>query len=225
VQHDAQMTFAQSILAGEPAALALFAGDADRIALGLRVHANNAMHALVTALRDSFPQLANRLGDAVFTGLAVAYARAHPPRRGALIAAFGAALPDFVEDAANLADADVLADLARTEWAWLQALHAPDATPLPLAALAALSPEALAGARLRLHPSLTLVPGRADIALIRDGDTVREVDIPADLAPALRALLAGESFAGAQASAADADAFITMLVRLIEAGALTDILV
>ena len=61
--------------------------------------------------------------------------------------------------------APYLGDLARLEFAWLEAYHAAEAQPLPLAAIAALTAEQLVAARLRLHPSVRLL--RSDYAVER----------------------------------------------------------
>lgn len=50
-----------------------------------------------------------------------------------------------------------LADLARLERAWLDAYHAADTAPLEAGALAALGPDALAGAGFKPHPAAALV--------------------------------------------------------------------
>lgn len=143
-------------------ALPLFQGSGTRRHLGLKVYANNLMHALVSALRDTFPVMNATLGDDTFTALAVAYARANPPVRDVLLIWYGGDFPRFI-NATGVADAPWLADLARLEWAWLEAYHASEAAPLPPAAFARLTPEQLVAARIRLHPSVRLLRCARDI--------------------------------------------------------------
>jgi len=50
-----------------------------------------------------------------------------------------------------------LVDVARLENAWVEAYHAEDATAASLAELAALSPDALPGARIAFHPATRLL--------------------------------------------------------------------
>lgn len=69
---------------------------------------------------------------------------------------YGTAFPAYLQRL-DIDGAARLADLARLEYAWLEAYHAPDAVPLAPAALAALTEEQLIGARLRVHPSLRLL--------------------------------------------------------------------
>jgi hypothetical protein len=160
---DYQRQFADTVLtADREGALTLFQSRLARSRLGLRVYANNAMHALVSALQDTFPVVNAILGDETFTALAVAYARTNPPVRDALLVWYGEGFPSFLDRIA-VEEAPYRADLARLEWAWLEAYHAPEAVPLPPAAFTALTPEQLIGAHLRLHPSVRLLHCAHDI--------------------------------------------------------------
>src|SRR5205807_1622921 len=51
----------------------------------------------------------------------------------------------------------LLADLARVEWAFIDAFDAPDAPPLDPKTIAAIPEDAWPNARLTLHPSLQLL--------------------------------------------------------------------
>lgn len=160
---DYQRQFADAVLTGDrDTALTLFQGRLARRRLGLRVYANNAMHALVSALHDTFPAVNAMLGDETFTALAVAYVRANPPVRDALLVWYGEGFPAFLDRVA-VEEAPYRAELARLEWAWLEAYHAPEAVPLPPAAFAVLTPEQLIAAHMRLHPSVHLLCCANDI--------------------------------------------------------------
>lgn len=186
---DYQTRMLEALRSGDWAAVSSsFAGDGDRRSLGLRVYANNWMHALISALRDTFPAVRGALGEEAFVPIAVGYVRADPLARDGLLMWYGSSFPDAL-DAASTVGAPYLADLARLEYAWLEAYHAPEASPLPPAALAALTPAQLVGARVHLHPSLRL--RRSDHAVervwqhYRSGgtrDTVPPADGPACLA-------------------------------------------
>lgn len=169
-----------AVLAGQAEAVkALFAGDGCRRDLGFRVYANNSMHALVSAVRDTFPAVAAVAGENVFTTLAVAFCRRHPPARDALLIWFGAGFPAFL-DGITLANAPWIGDLARLEFAWLEAYHATEALPLPPAALARITPEQLLAAHLTYHPSARLLSSGHNIALIweqhRAGKSAEDAD-------------------------------------------------
>jgi hypothetical protein len=165
-----QRILAAAVHGGERAgARALFQGTPARRERGLNVYANNAMHALVSALAATFPAVQRILGAPAFTSVAVGYARSHPPARDALLLWYGASFPAFLESLEGSA-APHLPDLARLEYAWLEAYHAAEAEPLPAAHFAALTPEQLVAARLSPHPSVRLLRSSWAIDRIWRGD-------------------------------------------------------
>ncbi len=110
----------------------------------------------VGALEEDFESLVHLLGDDAFHGLARAYLSANPPDSYTL-RDLGARLPAFVAGNAPY-DADpLIADLARLEWAFVEAFDAPDAPPLDTHAIAAASEDDWAGAHVLLHPSVQRV--------------------------------------------------------------------
>jgi hypothetical protein len=152
-----QATLAAAVRGGDRRlALALFRGTAERRDRAFNVYANNAMHALVSALSATFPVVQRILGEPGFTSVAIGYARQHPPPRDALLIWYGREFPRFLESL-EVAGAPYLADLARLEFAWLEAYHAAEAEPLPAAHFATLIPEQLVAARLSPHPSVRLL--------------------------------------------------------------------
>lgn len=126
------------------------------------VYRNNVVASLTAALADTFEVVRQLVGEAFFATLARHFVAAHPPRSPRL-AEYGAALPAFIERfVAQHAPADALpylSDVARLEYARVQAAHEADAAVLSAAAVAArlADPAALPGARLALHPSLRVL--------------------------------------------------------------------
>jgi hypothetical protein len=122
------------------------------------VYRNNVVVSLVDALADSFPVVQALVGEEFFRALAAEFARANPPR-SPVLAWYGDGFADFVENFPPAAGLPYLADVARLEWLRVEAWHAADAKPLPLAEMAArLADEAaLPALRLALHPSLRLL--------------------------------------------------------------------
>jgi hypothetical protein len=120
------------------------------------VHRATATLGSIAALATRHPVLERLLGAETFAELARAFLRVDRPRT-ALLLGWGDALPDFVAAHPDLADWPWLADVARLERAWFEAHHAAEAEPMRVADLARCTPEDLAGARLRLHPSLRLL--------------------------------------------------------------------
>lgn len=105
---------------------------------------------LLDALRDSFGHTLLYLGDDAFNTAALAYIEAHPSTRASLRwygGDFAAWLPQ------QLPDEPETGELAALDRALRHAFDGPDATPLTLADLAAVPPEAWARVTLRLHPT------------------------------------------------------------------------
>jgi hypothetical protein len=233
-----QTRLSQALVSGDwGAALDLCEGDAARIALGLRVYANNLAHAMVSAARDSFPQTAQRLGETRFTVLALAYARTQ-----ALPAAvIGEALSGFASFLATQSDIDTrAAACARFESLWLESYHAADATPLTGAALATLDGETFAEATLVFHPSLRLFKPDADMAaaqpaqdalaflaepcaLLRPATVVKRVAINETSLAAIEGLMRGLTLGRVLETAEAGETLLGDLAALINAGAVARI--
>lgn len=82
LEYQTQMAYA--LLRGDLVTTScLFAGSDERRHLGLRVYANNRMHALISALRDTFPAVLGLVGETAFTALAVDYVWMNPRARDA----------------------------------------------------------------------------------------------------------------------------------------------
>lgn len=78
--------------ASPPTSLVAVGGSLER---GLAAYREHAKALAVRALASHCPRLAAWLGDAEFAGMAWAFARAHPPRRGDMNR-WGEELPDFL---------------------------------------------------------------------------------------------------------------------------------
>lgn len=127
----------------------LFAGQPERAALALRVHANTISHARLVALEETFPRTRARLGHDRFNALCRDYIEL-PQALVAPLALIGGGLPEFL---AGIRDAADTAELSRFEWLWLEAYHAADAVPLRLADLAGIEPDELLQVAVCAHPS------------------------------------------------------------------------
>ena len=129
------------------------------------VHRATATLGSIAALAIRHPVLERLLGEETFADLARAFLRVDRPRT-ALLLDWGDGLAGFVAGHGDLVDWPWLADVARLEAAWTAALHAAEAEPIGLDALARLTPDDLATARLRLHPSLLLLVSRWSVAAV-----------------------------------------------------------
>jgi hypothetical protein len=110
----------------------------------------------VGCLREDFASIERLLGEDAFEALATAYLAAHPPTSYDL-ADLGHAFARFVAETAPYAEDPLLADLARVEWAFVEAFDGPDAPALDLAVVAAVPEAAWPRAHLALHPSARLL--------------------------------------------------------------------
>lgn len=127
------------------------------------VHRNNVVAGLVKALGATFPAVRRLVGEPFFGAMAVEFVRARPPASPVLIA-WGGAFPGWLADFTPAAGVPYLADVARLEWAWVEAFNAADATPATADRLARLDPARLPETRLLPHPSFSLVASRFPIA-------------------------------------------------------------
>jgi hypothetical protein len=162
---DAQAHFAATIVQG-PAACptGLFAGTAEQVLRGLKVHANTISHARLVALEDSFPRTRAALGHENFLALSHGYIDAGHGRAQSLDR-MGEGFARFLQTAAV---APLAVALAGFEWLWLESYHAAEAaafTAAELAAhLAAAGAAGLGELRLRHHPAAQLMPLAAGLA-------------------------------------------------------------
>ncbi len=134
---------------------------------------------LLDALAEDFPALHAVIGHSRFHALAEAYLSEHPSEHPSL-RQLGRRLPAFLDEhPVDDASAPWLADLARFEWALLDAFDAPDAEPVSADALRALAPEAWADLRLALSPSVRIVRAGAPVdrawTAAIDGDPIPEI--------------------------------------------------
>lgn len=133
----------------------------------------------VACLAEDFPVLAALVGEEPFGALVTAYVAAHPPVDFQL-RFFGAKLADFL---ATHAQSDrLLSDVARLEWAFIDAFDAADAPPLDPNVVASISEDAWPLARLALHPSLQrmqlLYPAHKMRDVWRENEELRPIARP-----------------------------------------------
>ncbi|HUI26663.1 MAG TPA: DNA-binding domain-containing protein [Candidatus Kryptonia bacterium] len=122
----------------------------------LDIYANMYFFRLLDAVKEDFPTVLAVVGADEFHNLITDYLLHHPPSHPSLREA-GRHLPAFVSGH-RLAEArPFLSDLARFEWALVEAFDSPDAPVVEPAALASVAPDAWPGLRLLLTPSLQLL--------------------------------------------------------------------
>ncbi len=129
------------------------------------IYRNNVMVGLVSALEARFPATRKIAGEDFFKGVARLFAAAQPPC-SPLMMFYGDEFPAFLADFEPAREVPYLADVARLEAARTRACHAVDAKPLTPAALSGGLPDALAGMRFILHPSVEIVASDYPIVTI-----------------------------------------------------------
>ncbi len=155
-----QTAFAEALLKPEaalPPAIAQAASPAAKRRFD--VYRNNVTSSLIEALKASFPVVCRLVGEDFFKAAATLYVRRDPPR-SPLLFRYGDSFAEFLEGFPPATSVPYLGDMARLEWAWLQAYHAEERAPLPIQELAAIPQESLPGLRFHLHPSFALLRSR-----------------------------------------------------------------
>jgi len=120
------------------------------------VYRNNVVVSLTEALGQTYPAIKALLGDEYFVALARAFVSRYPPESPVLLW-YGAEFADFLTAFPPLAAYPYLGDVARLEWAWLQAYHAADAQVLDPADLGAIAPQDLGAVRFVRHPAVAVL--------------------------------------------------------------------
>lgn len=116
------------------------------------VYSNTSLLGAIEALRDNFPVTCDIVGERIFDVLVANFARRHPPE-SPVLARYGRKFPDWLSAQDIADDLPYLADVARCERLWVEALHAADAPALTLGDLPKGDPEAMLSLRLQLHPA------------------------------------------------------------------------
>lgn len=170
---------------------------------------------LVECLLDDYPVLASMLGEGPFEVLCRAYIDRHPSTSPNLNG-FGRHLPAFCRETLTEHGA-FAAELATLEWALVEVLHEECPPALELSALAALAPEAWAGARFIRSEALRLLhfeypvnavfianridgvvpeipaPSRNAVAVYRKDTQLWRMDLTAPMVSVVAPLLAGKT--------------------------------
>jgi hypothetical protein len=122
------------------------------------VYRNNVASSLVDSLADTFPVLQALVGEEFFRAMARVFIQTAPPG-SPILAHYGAGFADFVAGFEPAQSLPYLADMARLEYARVQAYHAGDAEPVSQQALscAMAEPGRVTGLRVRLHPSVQVL--------------------------------------------------------------------
>lgn len=119
----------------------------------LGIHRHHILHSLTEALKSNFEVVCRVVDERFFGYAADAFIRMHPPSAPCL-AEYGAEFPDFIRAFEPARALPYLGDLARLEWAVLEARNAPDAAPITAESLRQIPVADYPNLVLQLDPSL-----------------------------------------------------------------------
>lgn len=154
---DVQQQLCDCLVGGAPTGVpSWIRAPAGQAAERLDVYRTTVVGTLVRALRLSFPAVHRIVGSEFFEEAAQVFARQHLPGCGDLNR-YGEDFPAFLQALAPCAAVRYLPDVARLDWAAARALHASDAEPVGLQALAGVVAADAARIRFTPHPSLSLL--------------------------------------------------------------------
>src|SRR5688572_6338367 len=108
------------------------------------------------SLVEDFPGVSGVLGQSDWERLVEEYLVAHPPTTFSL-RELGQNLPDFAERRAWLPHRELIVDMARLEWAYVEVFDAPDLPPIDPERLSRVPEDAWESVRLVVHPALRLL--------------------------------------------------------------------
>lgn len=131
----------------------------------LQIYANAYRTRFTEALSADFPILRTFLGNDAFTDLSGTYVAAFPSKSFTL-RGFGARLPDFIESQTSLPERVFSAELAAFEWALVEAFDAKDQSPMGIADMAGIAPEAWPLLEIDAHPSMRHVRTRFNTPIV-----------------------------------------------------------
>lgn len=158
------------------------------------VYRNNVASGMIEALRATYPAVDKLVGPEFFAASARVYLDQQPPR-SPLLFRHGETFGDFLESFPPAASTPYLGDVARLEWARLEAYHAKDSKPLSIEALGSFLESGGGGAsdvgklRFTLHPSLALIASRWPIVSLYAASTGQGASSDVDMKRPEQALI------------------------------------
>ena len=159
------------------------------------VYRNNVVAGMTDALRATYPAVEKLVGAEFFAASVRVFLDRHPPR-SPLLFRYGESFGDFLDAFPPAASTAYIGDVARLEWARLQAYHAEDADPLAVDALGAFlenhaGEEGIDVGKLgfTLHPSVALIRSRFPIVSLWAASTGQASSEDVDMKRSERALV------------------------------------
>jgi hypothetical protein len=230
-----QSSMTKAVLGGDAAALAeeLTVANADAVRR-FSIFRNNSFLSLTRHLEAVYP-VTTRLGDErFFRYAAFEFIRSNPPREPRL-STYGGTFPRFLANFPACRSAPILPEMASLEWAVHSALAAAEQVPLAPSVLAELG-QCTSNLRLLLQPSLHFAASRwpllplwqgthpedrplgrriTRIAVFRNGDRIRVVELSSSLFAFWRSLARREQLERAAARALARDPMFDLVKEIL----------
>ncbi len=192
---DIQSAFIDALRQPEtPVPEAIGQKDGEPVKRRFDVYRNNVASGMIEALRATFPAIDKLVGAEFFAASARVYLDRDPPR-SPLLFRHGEAFGDFLDIFPPAASIPYLGDVARLEWARLQAYHAIDHDPLPIDVLSGFLQDENGGTVdvgklcFTLHPSLALVASRWPVVSLWAASTGQGSSDDVDMSKSERAVI------------------------------------
>ncbi len=200
----------------------------------LAIYHHGYFARLTECLEDDYPSLRYALGPDIFSDVCRAYVNANPSREPNLNG-FGRKMPIFIREL-DLAPACFTSELARLEWALVEALHAAAPEPISAQMLMSIPEQELPNVRFEASDSLRMfsfeypvnaylqafyedrqptIPGPelSSVAVVRNGYTIWRFDLKSAQSSLLSRLVRGEMLGaaldGIEASATEIQAWFS----------------
>lgn len=142
---------------------------------GLGIYTNGYSIRTKEYLEDDFPETLQRIPGEMLSGLIKEFAKNEV---GALTAAdFGITFPQFLTNTDLPLDLAFLPDLARLEWAMVEAFYSPELPELSREKIQSLSETELQSAIFVFDPAMQLVKSSWGIWELLDGQKAEQIDV------------------------------------------------
>lgn len=152
------------------------------------IYRNNVVVGVIETSRATFPAVEKLVGAAFFSAAARVYLEQEPPR-SPLLFRYGETFADFLDAFPPAASVPYLGDIARLEWARLQAYHAADRAPISIDGLGEVPADKLGQVTFELHSSLALIKSPWPVVSLWAASTERASSDDVDMARPEEALI------------------------------------
>src|SRR4051794_29210818 len=148
-----------------PEIVAAILGEESEAEARLNIHRRHVLHSLTEALKANFPVVCRVVDPRFFAYAADTFIRSNPPTTPCL-AEYGDAFPDFLSGFEPAQGLPYLPDLARLEWAVVEAKYAPDAVPITAESLRHVAVREYPSLSFTMDPSLRLLHAQSAVQRI-----------------------------------------------------------